>query len=82
MNNLNETIELMNSPDYKERFKAEYYQLKIRTEKLDAMVEKYEKGKLDFTPSCPLWLLAGQLISMRVYLEHLEKRAEIEKVEL
>ena len=27
---LNETIEMMQSADYKERFKAEYYQLKIR----------------------------------------------------
>lgn len=30
MNELKDTIELMNSSDYKDRFKAEYYQLKIR----------------------------------------------------
>lgn len=29
MNELKDTIELMNSSDYKDRFKAEYYQLKI-----------------------------------------------------
>ena len=28
--NLNETVEMMNSKDYKERFKAEYMQLKIK----------------------------------------------------
>lgn len=28
MNELKDTIELMNSSDYKDRFKAEYYQLK------------------------------------------------------
>lgn len=31
---LNETIEMMNSKDFKERFKAEYYQLEIRGMKL------------------------------------------------
>ena len=30
---LKDTIELMQSDDYKERFKAEYYQVKIRLEK-------------------------------------------------
>lgn len=30
MNELKDTIELMNSSDYKDRFKAEYYQLEIR----------------------------------------------------
>ena len=37
---LKDTIELMQSEDYKERFKAEYHQLRIRFEKL--------KAKLDF----------------------------------
>ena len=31
---LKDTIEMMTSNDYKERFKAEYYQAKIRYEKL------------------------------------------------
>lgn len=51
MNELKDTIELMNSSDYKDRFKAEYYQLKIRYTKLHAMLVKLEAGKLDFTPS-------------------------------
>ena len=36
---LADTIDLMNSPDYKERFKAEYYQIRIRTLKLRDMCE-------------------------------------------
>lgn len=37
MNELKDTIELMNSSDYKDRFKAEYYQLKIRYTKLHSI---------------------------------------------
>ena len=37
---LKDTIELMQSEDYKDRFKAEYFQLKIRYDKLKAMLEK------------------------------------------
>ena len=54
---LKDTIDLMNSTDYKERFKAEYLQTKIRYDKLDAMTVKYEAGTLNFTPSCSLELL-------------------------
>ena len=39
---LKDTIDLMNSGDYKERFIAEYYQTKIRYEKLHKMFIKYE----------------------------------------
>ena len=38
MNDWTDTIELMNSSEYKDRFKAEYYQLKIRYTKLHAML--------------------------------------------
>ena len=51
---LKETVVLMNSEDYKERFKAEYYQEKIRYDKLDEMTVKYEAGTLNFTPKCLL----------------------------
>ena len=47
---LKDTVALMASADYKERFKAEYYQLVIRFKKLQAMLEKWDKGELDFTP--------------------------------
>ena len=79
---LKDTIELMNSPDYKDRFKAEYYQVKIRYEKLHKMIVKYEAGTLNFTPSCSIELLKAQKSQMGMYLYFLEVRAEIEKIEL
>ena len=41
--NLSDTVEMMNSSDYKERFKGEYYQLKIRTCGLDNMLNKWDR---------------------------------------
>lgn len=79
---LKDTIELMNSTDYKERFKAEYLQTKIRYEKLHKMVIKYEAGTLNFTPSCSIELLKHQKSMMGQYLYDLEVRAEIEKIDL
>lgn len=77
---LKDTIELMNSSDYKERFKAEYWQTKIRYEKLHQMIIKYEAGTLHFTPSCPIELLKQQKSNMGQYLYSLEVRAEIENI--
>lgn len=79
---LKDTIEMMNSEDYKERFKAEYWQTKIRYEKLHKMCIKYEAGTLNFTPSCSLELLKEQKMHMGMYLHALEVRAEIEKIDL
>lgn len=79
---LKNTIESMLSEDYKERFKAEYHQTKIRYDKLHKMIIKAEAGTLDFTPSCPLELLKTQKRAMGIYLYSLEVRAEIEKIEL
>ena len=82
MNNLKDTIELMNSENYQDRFKAEYQQTKIRYNKLHKMIVKYEAGKLDFEPKCPLELLQKQASYMGNYLKILEVRAEIEKINL
>lgn len=79
---LKDTIEMMNSADYKERFKAEYHQTRIRYEKLHKMVIKYEAGTLNFTPKCSLELLKEQKKYMGCYLYCLEVRAEIEGIEL
>ena len=79
---LKDTIEMMNSSDYKERFKAEYRQTKIRYDKLHKMCIKYEAGTLNFTPKCSLELLKEQKMYMGNYLRCLELRAEIEGVEL
>lgn len=82
MYDLNETIELMTSTDYKDRLKAEYWQTKIRYDKLRMMLEKYEAGKLDFKPTCPIWILARQMKWMEGYLNGLEVRVKIEGVDL
>ena len=77
-----DTIEMMMSEDYKERFKAEYYQTKIRYDKLHKMLTKAEAGTLEFTPTCPLELLREQKNCMGRYLHCLEIRAEMEKIDL
>ena len=79
---LKDTINSMNSEDFKERFKAEYYQTKIRYEKLHKMLIKYEAGTLNFEPKCSLELLTEQAKHMGLYLKYLEIRAEIEGIEL
>ena len=79
---LNETIELMNSTDYKERFKAEYLQSKTRMMGLSLMLKRYKAGELNFKPSCSYDLLNGQLKAMDMYASYLEERAEIESINL
>lgn len=79
---LKDTIQLMQSEDYKDRFKAEYYQVKIRTQKLNDMLLKYDAGTLGFNPECSLRLLKDQLSIMRDYMYALEVRAEIEGIDL
>lgn len=79
---LDETTNMMVSEEYKERFKAEYWQAKIRYDKLDAMTVKYEAGTLNFTPSCSLELLKEQKKHMGNYIRCLRIRAEIEKIDL
>lgn len=79
---LTDTIELMNSEDYKDRFKAEYFQTKIRYNKLHTMLVKQEAGKLEFTPTCPIINLKKQEIAMREYLKTMEVRAIIEGIDL
>ena len=83
---LKETVELMNSEDYKERFVAEYHQVKIRYEKLKNFCNKIEVeemlGKEVIKHDCPLELLREQQKYMGLYLSVLEKRALIENVEL
>lgn len=79
---LKDTIELMNSSDYKDRFEAEYQQVKNRHEKLHKMLVKWDAGTLDFEPTCSKALLMEQERYMREYIRCLETRAEIEGVDL
>lgn len=79
---LHDIIGLMCSEDYKDRFKAEYLQLKMRYNKLHNMVVKYEANKLDFKPSCDIELLKKQKAAMGNYLYCLEVRAQVEGIDL
>lgn len=79
---LNDTVEMMNSADYKERFRAEYLQLKIRMTGLHNMLKKYKEGTLTFIPSCSYDLLNGQFKAMNTYASYLEERAVIESIDL
>lgn len=82
MKELKDTIDMMTSADHKERFYAEYWQTKIRYDKLHRMCVAYEAGKLPFTANCPLEILKEQKAAMGKYLYMLEIRAKIEDVEL
>ena len=79
---LSETVELMCSENFKDRFLAEYLQLKIRLNGLNAMLEKYKNGTLDFKPKCSYNLLNAQRKVMEIYLSYLEERAEIENISI
>ena len=79
---LQDTIEMMTSDGYNERFKAEFLQLQIRIDKLEKMLKGYREGTLDFKPKCSYELLHKQLVFMRAYMEALDVRADIENIEL
>ena len=72
---LTETIPLMTSEDYRDRFKAEYWQLKIRTDKLEAMLAAAEAGTSPF-------LLRDQLRKSQDLLGILATRARVEGINL
>lgn len=93
MKELKETTKLMTSTDYKERFVAEYWQTKIRYEKLKAFNTKIEaaqrvrfsevENKLkEPTHDCPADILVEQQHILGEYLHILEIRAVIEGIDL
>jgi hypothetical protein len=75
---LENTVELMCSKKYKDRFKAEYQQLAIRHDKLMYMVLNWDN--LDFTPTVPKSIYERQLKVMREYFDILNERARIEGI--
>jgi hypothetical protein len=90
---LSDTVGAMCSDDYKARFVAEYYQTKIRYEKLKKFNTKIEaavsvncfsvKPKVEEPKhDCPVEILNEQQNLMGRYLHILEVRAEIEGIEL
>lgn len=79
---LAETVNAMVSTDYKERFIAEYQQLVIRYKGLKAMLEKWNRNELSFTPTCPRSTYNMQIRAMADYIAVLEARAVMEGIEL
>ena len=90
---LMDTVELMGSSDYRDRFVAEYIQTKIRYEKLKAFNTKVEAARRTASldegvqvkepkHDCPASLLREQQAAMGEYLHLLEVRAVIEDIDL
>lgn len=79
---LKDTVKLMNSENYQDRFKAEYLQVKIRYDKLKSMVDKWDKGELNFEPTCPRIAYDIQLQIMEDYINILKMRARLEDINL
>lgn len=82
MIDLGRTAELMNSPDYKIRFIAEYWQVADRLDKLRAMLVRWDNGSLDFIPTCPRSIYDLQVSAMAQYAAVLEARAAVEGIDL
>ena len=82
MKELSETVLLMNSPDWKDRMRAEYYQLEIRMSKLLDYINMIHHGKCKNTPKTPTSLLYQQWKAMDEYRAILKRRAEYEGVTL
>lgn len=79
---IREIAHLLVSDDYKQRFVGEYWELKVRLDKLEDMLRKEELGLLGFKPDCPVGILRDQAHLMHSYLEILEQRAIYEKIDL
>ena len=82
ISSLNETVDLMRSDDYKDRFIAEYAQAMIRAQKLELLLIDYRNNTLDFIPSTDIDTLTDQLTFMNRYILILQKRAKIESITL
>ena len=76
------TIDLMNSQDYRDRFKGEYAQTLIRVRKLNDMLKEYDAGTLGFDLDSPVYLLRNQSAYMQAYLKTMEERAVYENIDL
>ena len=77
-----DTKEAMTSGDYKERFKAEYWQIRHRVFALGMMLGDWDYGQLQYEPTCPKALVETQLEIMKSYKTILEHRASLEDIDL
>lgn len=78
--NLKFTIPLMCSENYKDRLKAEYYQVMIRAGRLKKRVKNYKNNDIKYDRSHEL--LKTQLHIMEEYLHVLVERMKIENIEI
>lgn len=84
---LEDTVNDMMSDNYKNRFAAEYWQTKIRYERLKALntkIEAHRRSPYTIEPKhdCPYDVLREQQAAMGQYLHILELRAVLENIEL
>lgn len=79
---LKDTVDLMLSGNYIDRFVAEYHQLNNRIAELQRKLKGYKEGTLEFTLNCPYNILYTQLDYMEAYRSVLEYRAEVENIDL
>ena len=79
---LKDTVDMMTSENWKDRFVAEYRQTKIRYEKLHKLIIKREVGKHGFETPIPLDSWKEQAYHMGLYLYELEKQAAIHGIDL
>lgn len=79
---LEDTVPGMSSLDYKDRFRAEYAQLKIREINLKKMLNDWDNNLLNFVPPAPRYVYDSQLEAMHYYASMLEIRAMVEDIGL
>lgn len=82
MYELEETVGLMFSPDFKDRLKAEYWQLALRYDKLRFELIKYEAGVESKITADKAAIRNEQARIMDQYLQVLEEIAKVEGINL
>lgn len=83
MENLQDTVALMESSDYQDRLRAEYWQTKIRYERLkryNNTIEAHLGTEAEPPHVCSLNLLRRQESAMARYLQLLEQRLAREQI--
>lgn len=83
---LDQTIGYMLSADYKDRFKAEFWQLSLRASKLEHYIKRIKDARAAGEPEpphdCSVELLEEQLDCMYDYCRILLKRGLVEHINL
>lgn len=83
---LDQTIGYMLSADYKDRFKAEFWQVSLRASKLEHYIKRIkdarESGEPEPPHDCSIELLEEQLDCMYDYCRILLKRGLVEHINL